>query len=160
MISALARPLLAAPFVASGIDAIRNPDDHRDGANRALLAAEALGVPQPSQSSVDLITRATGVVFTVAGLSLARGKLPRTSALLLGALQLPIALARNPFWEQRGAERRSSISALVSAAGLVGGALIASQDRGGKPSLGWRAGQLAKDVSDSVSERVHIGDGR
>lgn len=167
MISALARPLLAAPFIASGIDAMMKPKEHREAADRALAVAESLGVARPAQSSVDLLTRATGAVFTVAGLCLARGKLPRSSALILGGMQLPIALARNPFWEQKGQERRNSLTALVSAAGLVGGALIASQDRGGKPSLGWRAQRLAKDARsaasdrlDTATNRLHIGDGR
>ncbi|MDP9806714.1 putative membrane protein YphA (DoxX/SURF4 family) [Trueperella bonasi] len=167
MISTLARPLLAAPFIASGIDALTKPESHREAANRALDVVESLGIQRPSQSSVDFITRATGAVFTVAGLTLARGKLPRSSALLLGALQLPISLARNPFWEHSGKERRESISSLISAAGLVGGALIATQDRGGKPSLAWRAQRLAKDARDAASDqldsaagRLNIGDGR
>ena len=167
MISRLARPLLAAPFIASGIDALMKPAEHREAANRVFDAVESFGVKRPSQDLVDLTTRATGVMFTVAGLTLARGKLPRSSALFLGAMQLPVSLARNPFWEQTGQERRQSLTSLVSAAGLVGGALIASQDRGGKPSIAWRAQRLAKDARDAASDRVdaaserlHIGDGR
>ncbi|VEI13726.1 DoxX family protein [Trueperella bialowiezensis] len=157
MITALARPLLAAPFIASGLDAVMNPEEHREAANRAF---DAVGMPLPSKTSIDLVTRATGVAFTVAGLCLARGKMPRTSALALGAMYAPISLARNPFWTQEGRERRDSISALISAAGLIGGAFIASQDRGGKPSLGWRAQQIAKNASEAVSERVHTGERR
>lgn len=39
MISALARPLLAAPFIASGIDAMMKPKEHREAADRALAVA-------------------------------------------------------------------------------------------------------------------------
>ena len=82
--------------------------------------------------------------------------MPRSTALMLGAMQIPMSLGRNPFWEQSGPARRASLSALVADAGLIGGALIASTDRGGRPSLGWRASPWAKDVS----ENAHIGTSR
>lgn len=160
MISTLARPLLAAPFIASGIDAMRRPDTHRAAAQRILGVLEKAGVPVPDALSIDALTRATGAVFAVAGLSLARGRMPRSTALMLGAMQVPMSLGRHPFWEKKGAARRASISALVADAGLIGGALIASTDRGGKPSLGWRASTWAKEVGDAAQERLPIGDGR
>ncbi len=149
MISTLARPLLAAPFVAAGLDAIRKPAGHRAAAERILSVLERAGIPT-QDIPVDVLTRATGAVFTLAGLSLARGRIPRSTALMLGAMQIPMSLGRNPFWEQAGAERRASLAALVADAGLIGGALIASTDRGGKPSLGWRASTWAKDVSHNA----------
>lgn len=155
MLSTLARPLLAAPFVAAGIDAIRKPAGHRAAAERILGVLERAGVPT-KDIPVDVLTRVTGVVFTVAGVSLARGRMPRSTALMLGAMQIPMSLGRNPFWEQSGPARRASLSALVADAGLIGGALIASTDRGGRPSLGWRASTWAKDVS----ENAHIGTSR
>lgn len=144
MISTLARPLLAAPFVAGGLDAIRKPAGHRAAAERILSVLERAGIPT-QDIPVDMLTRATGAVFTLAGLSLARGRMPRSTALVLGAMQIPMSLGRNPFWEQTGDERRASLAALVADAGL-----IASTDRGGKPSLGWRASTWAKDVSHNA----------
>ena len=155
MLSTLARPLLAAPFVAAGIDQIRKPAGHRAAAERILGVLERAGVPT-KDIPVDVLTRVTGAVFTVAGVSLARGRMPRSTALMLGAMQIPMSLGRNPFWEQSGPARRASLSALVADAGLIGGALIASTDRGGRPSLGWRASTWAKDVS----ENAHIGTSR
>ncbi|QOQ39278.1 DoxX family membrane protein [Trueperella pecoris] len=160
MISTLARPLLAAPFIAAGVDALRHPANHRAAAERVLTLARKAGVPALDTMSIDALTRATGAVFTVAGLSLARGRMPRSTALMLGAMQIPLSLGRNPFWAQKGATRRESLSALVADAGLIGGALIASTDRGGKPSLGWRASAWAKEVGETASEHLPIGDGR
>ncbi|AWG03196.1 hypothetical protein [Trueperella pyogenes] len=159
MISTLARPLLAAPFVASGIDAMIHPESHRGAAQRIVGVLDRVGVPA-ADLPLDALTRATGAVVATAGLSLARGRMPRSTALMLGAIQIPLSLGRNPFWSQKGAARRKSLSALVADAGLIGGALIASTDRGGKPSLGWRASTWAKEVGQTASERLPIGDGR
>ncbi|MFP7696234.1 DoxX family protein [Trueperella sp. LYQ143] len=154
MFTRLARPLLAAPFVASGVDALIHPARHREAAERGFEMLERFGVPAPSAGTLDLATRASGAVFTIAGLSLARGRTPRSAAFLLGSLQLPIAIARYPFWSQRGTQRSESLTGLLSSLGLVGGALIAAQDRGGKPSMTYRVGKWAENARQTAQDRL------
>ncbi|WP_196246938.1 hypothetical protein [Trueperella pyogenes] len=67
MISTLARPLLAAPFVASGIDAMLHPESHRGAAQRIVGVLDRVGVPA-ADLPLDALTRATGAVVATAGL--------------------------------------------------------------------------------------------
>lgn len=153
MLNRLARPLLAAPFIASGIDALRRPESHRATANRVFNFLSELGLP-PLQEQADLITRISGGVMTAAGLALATSRSPRLAAFALAAMQGPLAVAKNPFWQHDGDRRLNEINQLITALGLVGGAFIASSDRGGDPSLGWRMRTAAKNAAESASNRV------
>lgn len=109
---------------------------------------------EPTDATLDLLTRASGAVVTGAGVQLARSRAPRSAALLLGLTQIPLALANNPVWEKKSyAERKKDVSGLLAAAGLIGGALIASTDRSGKPSMGWRAARLSERAVDNASQR-------
>ena len=108
----VARPLLAAPFIADGIDAVRDPRSHvaRIAPARPLIdrAASAAGV-EADDGRLVAATRALGAVTAVA---------PRT-----GPVQGPGRAARR--------------SAAMRRLALVGGALIASTDRVGAPSASW-----------------------
>lgn len=135
------------------------PKNHRDRAEVMIDLADSAGIDfsgsnRPSASTIDLATRATGAAMTIAGAGLALGKLPRTAALALGVIQIPLSLANNPFWLHTGEERKKDIGGLLQSAGLIGGALIASTDRGGKPSVGWRISKRAGELSDSASKHV------
>lgn len=167
VLNKLARPMLAAPFAASGLDAALKPKGHREPARKlyALVEryglTEKLGLSEPSDATLDLITRASGVVVVAAGASLARSRAPRSAALVLGLTQIPVALANNPVWESRGELRNKHIGGLLTSAGLIGGALIASTDRSGKPSVGWRVSKFSADFADGTRKRIdQIGSGR
>ncbi|USR79679.1 DoxX family protein [Arcanobacterium pinnipediorum] len=160
IVNKISRPLLAAPFIVSGIDAVTKPQDHRKPARKLWVLAQKagvdtkLGISEPSDATLDLLTRLSGGVVALAGLQLARSRAPRSAALLLGITQIPLALANNPVWEKKPlAERKKDISGLLSAAGLIGGALIASTDRSGKPSVGWRAARLSERAVQNASQR-------
>ncbi len=138
----VARPMLAAVFIADGLDAVRHPDAHVATIERfrPLLkkVTDALGLPDDPK----LLARASGAVTVVAALALASGKVPRAAAFTLAAVTAPVALATNPVWAAKGAEQRREYArgALRSGA-LIGGLLIAGADTAGKPSLGWRVAQ-------------------
>ena len=154
LLRAIARPLLAAPFILAGLDAATAPEHHRKRAENLYSLAEKAGLKiELSPSATDSVAQATGVAMTAAGAALAIGKLPRFSAATLAALQLPLALANNPFWTYEGTERRNSLVNLAGAAGLIGGALIASADRVGKPSLGWLASKKAEEMTARIDLR-------
>lgn len=167
VLNKLARPMLAAPFIAAGADALLRPHNHREAAAKVsgLLDKVGLagktGLSKLSPENTDLLTRASGLLFVGAGAALAKGTAPRSAALLLGLAQAPIALANNPFWEHSGEERRKDVQGLLGATGLVGGALIASTDRSGKPSIGWRVSKWSSNVVDGAKDKVdQIGSGR
>ncbi|MFC5369740.1 DoxX family protein [Arcanobacterium bovis] len=150
----IARPMLAAPFVLAGLDAAIRPDTHRERAQKIYNLAQQFGVKAPSAEVTDAVTRGTGIAMVSCGLALARSRAPRISAALLGFMNVPLALANNPFWEHRGEEQRQDFLNLASAAGLIGGALIASSDREGKPSLAWRLNKWSDGVATSVENTV------
>ncbi|WP_216386983.1 DoxX family protein [Arcanobacterium phocae] len=160
IVNKLARPLLAAPFIVAGLDALTKPQGHRAPARKLWGLAQKcgidrkLGISEPTDDTLDLLTRSCGAVVTVAGAQLARSRAPRSTALILGLTQIPLALANNPVWEKKSyTERKKDVSGLLAAAGLIGGALIASMDRSGKPSVGWRAARLSERAVENASQR-------
>lgn len=136
IITALARPLLAAPFISSGVDALRRPEEHIEPVKNLQLEKTSVG--ELSDSTITLLTRVIGGVRVLAGVAMAAGKKPRLAALTLAATELPLALANNPVHLSSGEERKEHIKGLMTSVGLVGGALVAAGDRRGKPSLSWR----------------------
>lgn len=153
----ISRPLLAAPFISSGLDALMKPAEHRERTHILLDLARKTGCPvadtDVAPATIDAATRITATVIALSGLALATGRLPRSAALILGTLQIPLALANNPFWLHEGAQRKRDLAGLVQNAGLIGGALMAARDRSGAPSLGWRANRLADEISQSASAK-------
>lgn len=138
--SVIARPLLAAPFVVDGLDAALKPKRHVDKVRRITPTLQKIGVPAVVTDSPELLTRALGAVTTLSAVGLALGKNPRTAALALAVVSVPTMIARNPVWTAGSKEERKEMtSRLIGSAGLVGGLLTASADRGGRPSLAWRA---------------------
>ena len=119
MIRALARPLLAAIFVAGGFDAARRPG------GRTRMAA-AIGIPQP-----ELAVRANGVVMALAGIAFGLGIYPDWAATILAASLVPTTLAGHPFWEERDPQKRAGqrVHFLKNAAMLGGLLLAAAEER-------------------------------
>ncbi|WP_124055271.1 DoxX family protein [Arcanobacterium ihumii] len=146
----IARPMLAAPFILAGFDAAIQPESHRERARKIYDLVAKFGIQAPTDKVTDMVTRGTGATMIACGLALSHSRLPRLSTGLLGALQVPLALANNPFWEHHGADQRKDFLNLASAAGLIGGALIASTDREGKPSVAWRLNKWTHELSDSA----------
>lgn len=153
----LARPLLAAPLIASGVDAVRHPGPHAEAA-RPLVnkAAGPLHLPNDPET----IVRASGAVTAAGGALLALGKLPRLSALAI-VLAAPAAQASQPFWQEKDPEaRRTQRTLFLKNLGLVGGALLAAVDTEGKPGHAYRGRQASHtaavvvgDASDAAKRR-------
>ncbi|WP_054952507.1 DoxX family protein [Flaviflexus massiliensis] len=158
IITALARPLLAVPFIASGVDAVRNAPDHVETVERVNPTFEQLGIGELSAGTITTLTRAVGAVRIVAGIGMALGKKPRIAALTLAGTELALGAVRNPVWLSEGEERKQHIAGLVSSIGLAGGALVAAGDRRGKPSLGWRLEnhRSHKDDLNALAEDYEI----
>jgi len=145
----LARPLLAGIFVVGGIDAVIHPE-------RKLLAAETVTTPltrmlrQPCDTKT--LVRANGATQIAAGLLLAGGVLPRSTAASLAASLVPTTLAGHAFWNQSDPVARSSQrTQFLKNAAILGGLLLASTDTDGNPSLSWRARHTLTDWADDVA---------
>jgi uncharacterized membrane protein YphA (DoxX/SURF4 family) len=144
----LARPLLAATFVASGADQLRNARKTADQL-QPMLQKDGSFVPQASAVTGNemLVARAIGAVQVGAGILLAAGKFPRLAALVLAKMA-----AVNALVEFRNADsstpegRRLRRGQLLKNLGLVGAALLAAVDTAGQPGLAWRAGHMAGDA--------------
>ena len=141
MLRRLARPLLGLAFIDSGVSALR--DDGR----RAERARE-LGVQDPQQ-----VTRAVAAVQVGAGALLVLNRLPRLSALVLAATVIPDAVTGHAFWtEQDKLAKRSERTLFTRDLGLLGGALVAVADTGGRESVPHRAGRTAKKAAKSAKK--------
>ncbi|HLS72970.1 MAG TPA: DoxX family protein [Actinomycetaceae bacterium] len=136
----LARPLLASSFIASGVDALLRPDSHVERFQAVEPALEKAGVPPAIASDTRLLVRVSGGITALAGLMLATNRNPRSAALTLAAITVPVTVVNNPFWTANTPERKKEMRrGLLVGTSLVGGLLLAALDRDGKPSLAWRA---------------------
>ncbi|ROS78501.1 DoxX family membrane protein [Cellulomonas sp. PhB143] len=152
-----ARPMLAAWYVGQGVDAVRHPGEHAAGARAGadLLSSTVEQVPRLTDKQLTLLVRAHGGATVVAGLLLALGKAPRTSALALAALTVPLAVVDQPFTsakgrgsgsEPGGPSRSERTSRFLRDLGGIGAALIAAADTEGRPGVQWRVARARKDL--------------
>ncbi len=142
----LARPLLAAVFVAGGADAVRDPSS-RAGAAEPVTRR----LPAPLRRDPEVLVRLNGAVQVTAGLALATGRLRRLAALALAGSLVPTTLAGHAFWQHSdGAARKQHLIHFQKNLGLLGGLLIAAVDTGGRPSVTWRARQAARSLGEAA----------
>ncbi|MGH3435539.1 MAG: DoxX family protein [Sciscionella sp.] len=151
----LARPMLAAVFIAGGIDTLRNPGPRVKSAT-PLLEKAAEVVPLPA--SADTLVKVNAAVHVAAGSLLAVGKFPRLSALALAGSVAPTTVAGHPFWDHEDPQLRAAQRThFLKNIGLLGGLLLASADTEAKPSMGWRARRAARKAAkrvESARERL------
>ncbi|MDO4258877.1 MAG: DoxX family membrane protein [Actinomycetaceae bacterium] len=147
LLRAIARPLLATPFILDGISALRSPEDHVERIERIRPVIDKIpGVSSLDTQTLTTITRGLGALTIGTGVAFAFGKFPRSSALLLASVAAPTALVNNPVWTGRtAADKRDMLSGLALRGALVGAMLIASTDRVGRPSTAWRVNSWRKE---------------
>lgn len=137
LVRAIARPLLAAPFITGGVSTLRRPAARVPAANRVV---NPLLSRVPQLSDTEQVVKLDAAAKIVAGSMLALGKLPRISAAVLAVSLMPTTVAGHPFWEEQDPVRRTQHRVhLIKNAGLLGGLLLAAVDTEGRPSLGWWA---------------------
>jgi putative oxidoreductase len=143
MLRRLARPLLGLAFIDSGVSALRD-----DG--RRAERARALGMADPQQ-----VTRAVAAVQVGAGALLVLNRFPRLSALALAATVIPDAVTGHAFWtEQDKLAKRNERTLFTRDLGLLGGALVAVADTGGRESVPHRAGRTAKKTAKKAAKNL------
>ncbi|TKJ28118.1 DoxX family membrane protein [Blastococcus sp. CCUG 61487] len=158
LVRRIARPLLAAPFVVLGVDALRNPGKRVELAKPLVekvggAAEDVLPVTLPRDA--EQWVRINAGVMVGGGALLGLGRMPRLSALLLTGSMVPTTLAGHPFWtfddpQQRGQQRIQFLKNV----GLVGALLLAAVDTEGKPSVGYRARRAAKKAADATEKSI------
>ena len=135
----VAQPLLAASFIAGGVETLLDPGP------RIQRAREA-GLDQIGGTDAATLTRATAAVQVGAGAMLATNRMPRLASLLLAGTLLPTTYAGHPFWtetdKQVKAQQRTSFLKNV---GLLGGLLVTALDRTRRESLAHRAVHKIRD---------------
>lgn len=134
----VARPMLASWFVYDGVQAALHPAEHVAAAREgSRLVTERLGGSPLGDRQVATLVRVHGAATALAGVALAVGKAPRTAALVLAGLTVPLAVVDQPFTAP--ADQRSERTArFVRRVGAIGAALIAGVDYEGRPGVGWR----------------------
>lgn len=145
LVRRLARPMLASWYIHDGLDAVRAPAPHvavaRPLADRVTSALDRRPLPQ---RTLTLAVRAHGAATIVAGLGLALGRAPRSSAAALAALSLPLAIAQQPMTSPRTLDR-SRLTPFVHALGGLGAAILTSVDLEGRPGVSWRVDKARRD---------------
>lgn len=127
LVRRVARPLLAAVFVSSGLDTLRNPGP------RAAVAKPFLDKASPLLSKAGLagddmlLVRANAVAQIAGGALLALGPLSRVGALILAGSTIPTTVAGHPFWQKADPKERAAQKVqFLKNVGLLGGLLLAA----------------------------------
>jgi putative oxidoreductase len=154
--------MLASMFISGGVSAVRNP------APLAVRAAPVLDRIRPltdraSQSlpfnpTPEMLVRANGLLNVAAGLTLATGRAPRLSSLVLAASLVPTTFGGHRYWEQSDPLLRANHKVhFLKNVSMAGGLLLASVDTEGRPSLAWRARRQARQAKKQAKSlaRAH-----
>lgn len=121
----LARPLVAAPFIVTGLDAVRDPRERaeRVGPMVKPVADRFDRLPKDPETLV----RIQGALSLGTGALLLTGRLPRLTTLLLAAQLVPALATEHRYWTEDDPERRAGErSHLLKNAGLFGALLMAA----------------------------------
>ncbi len=142
--------MLAATFIAGGIDTLRNPASKVPAAEKVVSPIVA-AVPQ--LTSAEQAVKLDAAVKVAAGTLLAFGRFPRLSSAALAASLVPTTLAGHRFWEESDPAKRTGQQLhFLKNAGMLGGLLLAAVDTEGRPSLSWRAKHAPAAISHAASD--------
>ncbi|AOZ72480.1 hypothetical protein BK816_03535 [Boudabousia tangfeifanii] len=143
------RPLIAAPFIADGLDAMRRPAPHAKKISPFKPTLRRLGLGVVADNP-ELASRALGAVTVGAAGMLALGKMPRTTAAVLTAISVPLAIV-NTASEK---DMRAKVSTGIQRGALTGAMVLASLDRAGAPSAAWLANSWVTDKMNRASAQL------
>jgi uncharacterized membrane protein YphA (DoxX/SURF4 family) len=148
LLRAIARPMLGAIFVYSGLESAQMPH---------TKVPQAASVVDPLIDELDLPgdtatwVRINGIVQVVAGSALCAGRFPRVASLALAVSLVPTTLAGHRFWEEEddAGRVRQRIHFLKNMS-MLGGLLLAADDTGGRPSIPWRIQRAADHAREHI----------
>ena len=144
--------MLASIFLVGGANALRNAPALAAKAepvtDRVVPAATKAMPSLPIPQDPALLVRINALTQIAAGLTLARGRAPRTSSALLASTLVPTTLAGHRFWEvQDSSTRQQQQLHFFKNLSILGGLLIAAGDTDGRPSVAWRTRRAVSKAS-------------
>ena len=141
----IARPMLAAIFVTSGLDALLHPKEPARAA--APLVKKLSESPLNLPDDPEMLVRANGATMVAAGAMLGTGTAPRLAAMALAAALVPTTYASHAFWTVKDpADRSQQRVDFLKNVSLLGGVLLATVDTAGKPGLAYRTHNARSDA--------------
>jgi uncharacterized membrane protein YphA (DoxX/SURF4 family) len=152
MIRRVARALLGAAFISSGLEALK-------GVDRRASRAEGYGVPEPATAAKVVAGTQVG-----AGVLLILNRAPRLAALIGSLTVVPEAATGHDFWSEKDPELKSAARSLFARdLGLLGGVLVTTLETGGRESVphhaarsSRRAAKSARAAAKSAADRVPV----
>jgi uncharacterized membrane protein YphA (DoxX/SURF4 family) len=145
VIRRLARPLLGAAFISSGLEALQ-------GIDRRASRAASYGVSQPVTAS-----RAVAATQVGGGILLVLNQMPRLAAFVLALTVVPEAATGHDFWTEKDADaKRAQRSLFARDLGLLGGLLVAATSTGGRESVPHRAVRTSRRAAKAAADRVPV----
>ena len=150
--------MFASYFIVKGTNSAMKPDSFVEDAEpvtdrllplvqRALPASVGAYIPEDTKTLV----RATGAAQAFGGLGMATGLARRTGAGVVAATMIPHVLASIPDKSSPKDERTAARAVLLRNVALLGGAMMASRDTAGRPSLAGRAADTQRRGSSAAS---------
>jgi uncharacterized membrane protein YphA (DoxX/SURF4 family) len=155
LLRAVARPMLGAIFVYSGLESARAPHQRVPQA-ASIVEPLVKGLELPGDTATWV--RVNGIVQVGAGTALATGKFPRLAALALAVSLVPTTLAGHRFWDETNtADRTRQRIQFLKNVSMLGGLLLAADDTGGRPSIPWRIHRAADHARGLLPDLADLG---
>lgn len=143
--STVARPLVAAPFILTGLETIRDPGTRAEQVAPTIkpLADRMEWLPTKDPET---LVRIQGALSVGAGIMLTVGRFKRLSTFLLAAQMIPTLLAEHHYWTEDDPERRADErSHLLKNASLLGALILVATE----PRKGLHAAALRRQLRDT-----------
>lgn len=128
----LARPFVAAPFIMTGLEAVRDPRERAERVGPAVkpVTDRIDWLPKDPEALV----RMQGALSLGTGALLLTGRFRRLTTLLLAAQMVPALATEHRFWTEEDPERRAGErSHLLKNAGMFGALLMVATEPRRKP---------------------------
>ena len=125
VVRTIAQPMLAAVFIAGGMDVLKNPEPRAKLAKPVVdwVASTVSMAPRDPVAAVKL----NAMVQLGAGGMLAAGILPRLAALALATSVVPTTVAGHRFWEiEDPVQRARQRTQFLKNTAILGGLLLAA----------------------------------
>ncbi len=155
----IARPLIASTFLIGGVNALKNAPALAAKAKpvtdrlRPVLEKAVPQVRLPEETVT--LVRINAAAQILAAVSLARGRAPRLSSVVLAASLAPTTAAGHQFWKESDpAVRANQQLHFFKNLSMLGGLLLASVDTEGRPGVAWRAKNAAGGVRREAGHRT------
>jgi putative oxidoreductase len=145
VIRRLARALLGAAFIHSGLEALK-------GVDRRARRAEGYGIPEPVTT-----TRAVAAAQVGTGALLVLNRMPRLTALIAALTVIPEAATGHDFWTEKDSDAKHTQRALFARdLGLLGGLMVTAVETGGRESVPHRAARGTRHAAKASRKAAKI----